>query len=388
MKLNAARVHLGWLDSLRALAALYVVMSHIVLIIWPQMRGFHGSTLAAAGPFRYGHSAVGLFIVLSGFSLMLPVTRGEGVLKSGAWIFFGRRAKRILPPYYGALGISLLLIYLLIGHKTGTCWDGAIPVTKADVWTHLFMLQDIFSFLKIDGPLWSIAVEWRIYFLFPVFILLFRKWGGGKTALGVLAAAFLVLLGFQSSGLSMLNGIMPAYYALFTMGMLACEISFGKQERLCALRGRTPWLSLAVPLLLLYMGLLYLWRGEISQVQHFIQDIVDGVLSAMLLIALSQSGKNNLRDFLMWRPLVFIGTFAYSIYLIHMPLAQIIWQYGVNPLHKTPLVTYFLMIVVGIPLMVGASFLFFLAFERPFLNTKRHETMAETARDAALSPAP
>lgn len=32
--------------------------------------------------------------------------------------------------------------------------------------------------------------------------------------------------------------------------------------------------------------------------------------------------------------------------------------------------------------------LFFLACKRPFLNTGRHEALAETARDAALSPAP
>ena len=46
------------------------------------------------------------------------------------------------------------------------------------------------------------------------------------------------------------------------------------------------------------------------------------------------------------------------------------------------------MVVVGLPLILGASYLFFLAFERPFLNTKKRETLAETARDAALSPAP
>jgi hypothetical protein len=46
------------------------------------------------------------------------------------------------------------------------------------------------------------------------------------------------------------------------------------------------------------------------------------------------------------------------------------------------------MIVIGLPLILGISYLFFLAVERPFLNTKKHETLAETARDAALSPAP
>jgi len=62
------RVHLGWLDSLRALAALSVVMYHVIQIVDTNISSYRGLILVVAGPFRYGHSAVGLFIVLSGFS--------------------------------------------------------------------------------------------------------------------------------------------------------------------------------------------------------------------------------------------------------------------------------------------------------------------------------
>ena len=365
-----------------------MVVYHVVQIVNPATNNYHGLVLATAGPFRYGHSAVGLFIVLSGFSLMIPVTRNNGVLRGGAWKFLGRRAKRILPPYYSALGLSLLLIYLFIGYKTGSNWDADIPVTKGDVWAHLLMLQDIFSAPKIDTPLWSISVEWRIYFLFPVFILLFGKWGGGKVILGVLAVAFLVLFGFQHYGLTLLYDTMPSYFALFTMGMLACEIGLGNQKRLSVLREKTPWLALWFVVWLVFLGLLFKWRANISPTHLFLQDTVGGVAAAILLVALSKPGTSRLRDALSWKPLVFVGTFAYSIYLIHMPFAQIIWQYGLHPLHKGFLATYFLMIVIGLPLILGISYLFFLAVERPFLNTKKHETLAETARDAALSPAP
>ena len=103
---KAARVHLDWLDSLRALAALCVVVDHIVQLVDPNIGNYHGLILAAAGPFRYGHSFVGLLIVLSGFSLMIPVSGSDQTLRSGAWKFFGRRAKRILPPYYCAMAVS------------------------------------------------------------------------------------------------------------------------------------------------------------------------------------------------------------------------------------------------------------------------------------------
>ncbi len=385
---QAVRVHLGWLDSLRALAALYVVMSHVIGMVNPDISHYRGLILLMAGPFRYGQAAVGLFIVLSGFSLMIPVTRSGGVLRGGAWKFFCRRAKRIVPPYYAAMGLSLLFIHFLIGHKTGTQWDFAIPVTRADVWTHLLLVQDVFSHFKINNAFWSISVEWRIYFAFPILILLFTRWGGEKIVVGMLVSVLLVILGFQHSLTSLICATRPAFFALFTMGMLACEIGLGQQKKLCEFRDRVSWFAVWVPVWLLYVALNFVWRGRISLPHSFILDTVNGVLSAVLLVALSKPGLSRVRNFLSWRPLVFVGTFAYSIYLIHLPIAQVIWEYGARPLHKGFLPTYFLMVMIGLPLILGASYLFFLAFERPFLNTKKRETLAETARDAALSPAP
>ena len=322
---RAVRVHLGWLDSLRALAALYVVMSHVIVMVNRDISHYRGLILLTAGPFRYGQAAVGLFIVLSGFSLMIPVTRSGGVLRGGAWKFFGRRAKRILPPYYGAVGLSLLLIYFAIGHKTGSLWDICIPVTKTDILTHVLLLQDIFSPPKINNPLWTIAVEWRIYFMFPFFILLFHKWGKWKVVTGVLTAAFLALIAFQHYHLSMLYGTRPAFFALFVMGMLACEIGLGQQKRLCELRDRISWFAVWIPVWLLYAALNLTWRSNISPTHVFILDTVNGILSAVLLVALSKPGPSRVRNLLLWRPLVFVGTFAYSIYLIHMPITQLIW---------------------------------------------------------------
>ena len=66
------------------------------------------------GLFRHGHYAVAVFIVLSGFCLMLPVTRDpNGRLPGGFAAYLGRRARRILPPYYAALGMCWIAIALI-----------------------------------------------------------------------------------------------------------------------------------------------------------------------------------------------------------------------------------------------------------------------------------
>ncbi len=106
------------------------------------------------------------------------------------------------------------------------------------------------------------------------------------------------------------------------------------------------------------------------------------------MIAAANTEIGWLNKALSWRPLVAVGTFAYSIYLIHAPLIQVIWQYLLFPLQPHPLFRLMTLFVVGTPLIVGISYLFFLVGERPFLNTHKRETFAETERDAALSPAP
>ncbi len=108
-----------------------------------------------------------------------------------------------------------------------------------------------------------------------------------------------------------------------------------------------------------------------------------------LLIAASKNDRNKIRKFLSWQPLVFIGTFAYSIYLIHAPIIQLTWQYIFHPLHLGSRTTFLLLIIFGAPLILALSYLFFLVFERPFMtNTQRKETLPELAHEAAISPAP
>src|SRR5436853_35532 len=78
------------------------------------------ATRHLTGWLYFGHFGVVVFIVLSGFCLMLPVVRGDGTLRGGIAAFFKRRTLRIVPPYYVAIGLSLLLIVTLIGNQTGT----------------------------------------------------------------------------------------------------------------------------------------------------------------------------------------------------------------------------------------------------------------------------
>lgn len=87
---SETRFHLAHLDGLRALAALYVMLDHAALEVWPGLLSHRvgGPSGVALQCFTYAHFAVSVFIVLSGFCLMLPIIKNRGLLRGGAINFF------------------------------------------------------------------------------------------------------------------------------------------------------------------------------------------------------------------------------------------------------------------------------------------------------------
>ncbi|HEX8995281.1 MAG TPA: acyltransferase [Ktedonobacterales bacterium] len=380
-----ASPRLGYVDGLRALAALYVLASHCVTEVWPYNVVPGGAASALSTPLSYGHYAVSVFIVLSGFSLMLPVARNGNRLPHGAWGFYWRRARRILPPYYFAMALSLLLIWAWIGQPTGTHWDVSLPVTGQSIVEHVLLVQD-FSRLNhatINHAFWSIALECQIYLFFPLLILAWRRYSPTFVTLGVMSLSFALLLLLDMTWVGQLPGyssytVAPQYLGLFAMGMWAAS-AYTAQPPLWR-RLRAWYVGEAVALI---CGALL--AININTAPIYTLDFLTGAGTVGLLIAASRPGRlNPVRAALGWRPLVWMGGFAYSIYLIHAPLVQLLWQYGLHPLRLGDLATYLALVVVGLPLIVMASWLFWYVCERPFLNSK---PAARTERSAWRSAA-
>lgn len=369
------RIHLDYLDGIRALAALYVTMFHAKTTIWvsdKQPTGFDRRMVSWA---MFGHWSVCVFIVLSGFCLMLPVVMGDGTLKGGVKRFFSRRARRILPPYYFAMALTLLLIPLALNQKTGTAWDRAIPVTLHSLLSHLFLVQNLFPRDEgnLNYPFWSVAVEWQIYFTFPLLVLLWKRIGRlAATGIAVFLAYVMVMLLRPTP----LIGATPQFYALFALGALGAGLAFSPAPQWKQLREHFPWAWASLGTVVVVYLLRNLKNGRVV-------DLFVGMATMLLLVALAPPAPNRLRKGLSWRPLVFIGTFSYSIYLLHAPVLQLVWQYGLRYLPLSPGIAFWTLLVVGLSVVSGVSYLFFLFCERPFLNTPR--TRAETptpTRDA------
>ncbi|RYG63406.1 acyltransferase, partial [bacterium] len=307
---SAVAGHLGYLDGLRALAALYVFFHHTLQQVDGNPAN-HPKSLMLLEGLRFGRYAVDLFIVLSGFCLMLPVVKHGGELRGGALKFFKRRALCILPPYYCAMALSLLLDWSLIGRATYTQWDASLPVTAKSIFWHLLLLQDAAGEqYSISSPFWSIAVEWRIYFLFPLLVLLWRRIGPfATTALSVVVGLVLCVVAKKIFD----NTLTAVYIGLFALGMLAATLRFSPLEKLGRWRSQR-WGAWCIALTGTLAALsLFAFRREYPTSLIIPYDVVVGVWALTLLMWVS--GENNWGyKLLSWPPLVWIGTFAYSIY--------------------------------------------------------------------------
>jgi peptidoglycan/LPS O-acetylase OafA/YrhL len=103
----------------------------------------------------------------------------------------------------------------------------------------------------------------------------------------------------------------------------------------------------------------------------FAAAIIVGIGITLLIIALSGSSPSHLAfRMLEWRPLIWIGLFSYSLYLIHGPIIQMIWQYVVHPMGLSQNAAFIVEMVIGIVASIAAAFIFHLLFERPFLNNR------------------
>jgi peptidoglycan/LPS O-acetylase OafA/YrhL len=396
------RTRFGFLDGMRGLAAFYVLLVHVrqqwdwKLVEKDGVLAWRGDPLPRLlerllGLVAYGHFAVAVFIVLSGFCLMMPVARSaDGALAGGLKHYIYRRAKRILPPYYAALILSLALIACvpLLRQPNGTKSDLLLPAfTPGVLISHLVLVHNINAAWigKINPPLWSIPPEWQIYFLFPLVLLpVWRRFG--LFAVNVLACVVSLSPHFLWHG--RFDYATPWYLALFTFGLSAAAIRFSPRPIPTLLRERAPWGWIAM-LIWIACATLIAVRPEWFLSRLYATDPIVGAGTAVSIIYLSRfvaharnAGPAVLR-ILEARPIAWLGSFSYSLYLVHYPLLPLIHA-GLRAVPMPPMVRFGVFVTLGIVIPLAFAYLFHMAFERPLLVDRLRSSQA----DANAAPPP
>jgi peptidoglycan/LPS O-acetylase OafA/YrhL len=351
------RGRLSGLDGIRGLAALFVVLHHAWLMSYPGYPANSGP--AWTGWLIYGHLAVVVFIVLSGFSLAVAPARNGWELGSLRRFAF-RRAWRILPPYWPALVYSLIVAWTLVPQPHSG------PPTAKSVLIYGLLLQDVTDAPSPNGAFWSIAIEAQLYFVLPLMLLLIRR----VNAFAMLAAVAVPVLAIglltpHSSLVGMLMRFTPQFAVGFALGVVAAGV-LGPNSR----RRAWPWHWLALAAALPVLAVIVL-KGSVWTITHYFWiDLAISPAVALLLAALATARPAPLVRFLDTRPIRSLGSFSYSLYLTHSPVIVVTHELIVAPHIPRGLTAFLVTLAIGVPLALLVARLFAAIFELPFTRNK------------------
>jgi peptidoglycan/LPS O-acetylase OafA/YrhL len=343
------------MESLRALAALAVIVGHVfgAAYLWRSSiyAGMLHRTILGGG------FAVYLFFALSGYLLYLPFARRDFGAGSSIRLgrYLGNRAVRILPLYY-----AVLIIILLTTQHGGTF----------DQWWRFAVFGESFSSHTVgtvDGPMWSLVVELHFYILLPVLAAGIRLVARRSYSRAALVLAVLALGSFALRVILVLHPAqhdlrweysLPTTFLFFVSGLSLALIRVrwdaGPPAWLAGvLRNGNTWLLASVPL-----WALTFWRYDLDVVAALASFLVVG--SAALPLR-----RGRLVRSLDWRPLAVLGTASYSLYLWHWPIVNEVAGAGWSPAGFLPL------LVILVPICVAVALVSYAVIEEPFLRLRR-----------------
>src|SRR3984957_11606654 len=319
--------HLPALNGLRGLAVIGVVAYHLQL-----------------GWAQGGYLGVDLFFVLSGFlitTLLLEEWAGSGRVDLVA--FWGRRARRLLPALF--LVVAALGLYLILNaHFGGPGANGLIDLAglRGDAiatllyvnnWHLIFAHQSYFAQFSTPSPLqhtWSLAIEEQFYLVWPPLLLVLLRYGRrGWRGVGVTVT---VALGVGSSVLMAVlfhPGVDPSriYYGtdtrLFDL-MAGATIAFLAAARPQPKAPARRTLHRVGPAAAVVLAVFWVRAGTPGGLPTDFM-FKGGFLLCAVLAALVVADARLIEPGwfargLAWRPLHFIGTISYGIYLWHWPV--------------------------------------------------------------------
>jgi peptidoglycan/LPS O-acetylase OafA/YrhL len=364
-------------DGLRAIAALSVVAYHAWLYTLPKVTAAQRESLAdqVIHELRLG---LVLFFVLSGFLLYQPWVRaalgGGRDPRLGNYLI--RRAARILPAYYLAVAGSVALLWSLRGAP------GVRLPSGGDLWTFALFAQNFSdtTVLKLDPPLWTLAVEVSFYLALPAlgWLALRLRHSGRAGQLAVPLAFLLVGLAYNHA----IDGnaaiwptkVLPAMAQYFAIGMLGAVLLFGREP------GRRMTFALFAGGALLVVGDAW-WaadeatRGSHSAVLHVVRDAPGAIGFACIVAA--AAGTVRPPRLLAARAVAWTGRVSYGVYLWHVPLLLFLRAHGLLPMS-----TFGALVVVA-PLAVAVAAASWYAVERPLQERARRATRRPTRPAAA-----
>ena len=288
------------IDGLRALAVIPVML-------------FHANVSLIPG----GYIGVDVFFVISGYLITGIIINETEQNSFNISNFYERRARRILPALILVILFSIFAsIFIMYPFQI---IDFAKSIFYVSTFSSNFYFWQntggYFGTLSGQMPLlhtWSLAIEEQFYLIFPIFFIIFFRFGYKKILILILVT---IALSFSISQYASFYHPRPNFFLIFTR---AWEILIGS---ICAIFlikygdkvQKSDLLSIIGLLFILIPIFLFTEKTPFPSVYTLLPTI------GTALIIIYSDNLNLIGRFLSLRPLVFLGLISYGAYLWHHP---------------------------------------------------------------------
>ncbi len=359
-----ARKHVPALDGLRGVAVLLVFFLHYGGGSKSSNWLLHGIGQAE----KAGWTGVTLFFLLSGFLITGILWDSRGV--QHWWRnFYVRRALRILPLYYGALLLVLLV----------ATFNGTLGRALHGVWVQALYLQTFPYFFAqrwhLPPPLflehfWTLAIEEQFYLLWPLVLWLAPSRRAAATVcMGVFAASF----AYRAGSMAVYSPLTGNFLLLTRSGEFALGGWLALVYRGPVWERLRPWLApVGATAALLFIALTVHNDFAMSTPLNFalalaaISVAYTGLIGVALRPGLVQRCASI--GWLRW-----VGKVSFGVYVYHLLLRALFEWVAARLAHGTQgeryLALRLVVALIGTLLIAALSYSF---YEKSFLRYKRH----------------
>ncbi|MET0361406.1 MAG: acyltransferase, partial [Sphingobium sp.] len=299
------RSRLTELDALRGLGALLVMNFHY-------STRFHEMFPAAPHvPFHIlgGNYRVLLFFAISGFAIFFTLRH-----LSHAVDFMANRFARLFPAYWGAI-----LITLAVEHF------GKVPQLDIPPLAILFnftMLENFFYVPSVDGAYWTLSIELCFY---ASMLVLWRMGGLARIEWAIMGWMVLkwLMLFWQGMPTPMVELLVLQWIPYFSLGIVCYRVWSGARR----------WVQQLPCLSAIFVTVAGTETADIL------------LVAVVILSCFALMMEGRLR-WLCVRPLLWVGSISYSLYLVHQNVGFVVMLNG-SRMGLPPLVSYILAMAVA-----------------------------------------
>jgi peptidoglycan/LPS O-acetylase OafA/YrhL len=377
------------IDSLRAIAALSVLVFHVT-----QVTGTGESHSWGAYLMRL-NVGVTLFFVISAFLLYRPFVAARMGVGPPVSVrrYLRSRALRILPAYWFALAVLMFIPGALVG-VDGQHW-----------WVYFGFLQvyDVHRIVLGIAPAWSLSTEVAFYLFLPAYAWLVARTLGRRSRtsikgeLGLLAclaaAAIILRTAVQHFGfVRILPYTLLGTFAWFSLGLAFALVSVRREAdpdsaRIVRVTPSLAW-GLAVGIYVLACTTLDLPRSSQASgipngytgLQWLGEHVLFLLVAAFLVMpAFLDDGRPSIPQRILGSaPLAWLGKISYGIFLWHVPVLVLVVKHrgSYDWLTFDPFVAKLL--ITTCVTVACAAFSFYVV-EKPFLRMKVPREQAHAA---------